>query len=99
MEINIKEMSATKWRKLKDELELQLKTVDGYKNCRISRTEPTVICIAHCGVPIHFDIRTGVMSIWNKCSKYSGGYRSMDTLRKIEYILQTWAVNNFPVGV
>lgn len=97
MEINIKSMRAADWKKVKDELEGHLHTVAGYSGSRVVRVDPTVICIEGGGVPIRFAIVTGVMEVWNKCSRYSGGYCSIEVLRQIEYILQSWAAVNFPL--
>lgn len=87
--IDIKGMKAKEWKRLREDLESKLKEID-WSFSRIVRTGETTIVIEGGSIPIHYKIETNESAVWNKCSRYSRGFVSIEKLMKVKEVLETW---------
>lgn len=87
--INIKTMKAKEWKRLKEDLESKLAGI-GWRFKRVVRTGETTIAIEGGSVPIYYKIETNESGVWNKCSRYSRGYVSIEELIKVKEVLDDW---------
>lgn len=88
--INIKTMKAKEWKRLREDLESKLDGI-GWRFTRVVRTGETTIAIEGGSVPIYYKIETNESGVWNKCSRYSSGYTSIEELIKVKEVLDDWS--------
>lgn len=87
--IDIKKMKASEWSRLREDLESRLKEANwGFS--RIIRTGETTISIEGGKIPIQYDFETNESAVWNKCSRYSRGFVSIEKLVEVAEVLDEW---------
>lgn len=87
--IDIKTMKTSEWNKLREDLESKLKEA-GWGFSRIVRTGETTISIEGGSIPIHYNIESNECAVWNKCSRYSRGFVSIEKLIRVKEVLEVW---------
>lgn len=87
--INIKTMKAKDWKNLKEDLETRLNEV-GWRFIRVIRTGEKTVVIEGGSVPVYYNIEANECAVWNKCSRYSGGFTSIESLMRVNEVLEDW---------
>lgn len=87
--VDIKKMKASEWKMMKEDLENRLDEAS-WRFRRIVRTGETTIEVEGGSVPIHYNIETKACYVWNKCSRYSRGFTSIEKLMLVKEVLEDW---------